>query len=156
MAGLVINIPRLIAFLASVVLAVLLYLFLMRTRTGKAIRACSQSRQAAQLMGINVKRIYMLTFGIGAALTGVAGTLITPNFPMTPNIGQIFSLTAFIIVVLGTMGNFIGAFVGGLIIGVAEAFGGLYLGSDVRQVVSMGIFILVLLFRPQGLFGRQS
>jgi branched-chain amino acid transport system permease protein len=149
------NIPRLIAFLSSIVLTIALFLFLKKTRTGKAIRACSQNRVAAQLTGVNIRYIYMLTFGIGVALTGIAGVLLSPNYPMTPTIGQTFSITAFVVVVLGTMGNFMGAFVGGLIIGVAEAFGGLYLGSDVRQVVSMGIFILVLLLKPQGLFGRK-
>ncbi|MEN4013487.1 MAG: branched-chain amino acid ABC transporter permease [Chloroflexota bacterium] len=153
---LIFNLPRLIAFLASIVLTIALFLFLKKTRTGKAIRACSQNRVAAQLTGVNIKHIYMLTFGIGAALTGIAGVLLSPNFPMTPTIGQTFSITAFVVVVLGTMGNFMGAFIGGLIIGVAEAFGGLYLGSDVRQVVSMGIFILVLLLKPQGLFGRKA
>jgi len=152
---LILNWPRLIAFIASIVLTIGLYFFLKKTKTGKAIRACSQNRVAAQLTGVNVRKIYMLTFGIGAALTGIAGVLISPNYPMTPTIGQTFSITAFVVVVLGTMGNFVGAFIGGLIIGVAEAFGGLYLGSDVRQVVSMGIFILVLLLRPQGLFGRM-
>jgi branched-chain amino acid transport system permease protein len=156
LSGLIFNVPRLIAFVSSIVIAFSLYLFLMKTRTGKAIRACSQSRAAAQLMGINVKRIYNLTFGIGVAVTGVAGVLLTPSFPITPTSGQIFSVTAFVIVVLGTMGNFIGALVGGLIIGVAEAFGGFIFGSDVKQVVSMVIFILILLLKPQGLFGKAK
>ncbi|MCL4395962.1 MAG: branched-chain amino acid ABC transporter permease [Chloroflexi bacterium] len=155
-AGLVLNLPRMIAFLASMVIAGSLYYFLQRTKTGKAIRACSQSREAAQLMGINVKFIYMLTFGIGVAVTGVAGSLLSPSYPTTPTVGQLFSVTAFVVVVLGTMGNFIGAFFGGLIIGVAEAYGGLFLGSDVKVIVSMMVFILVLLLRPQGLFGRTK
>jgi branched-chain amino acid transport system permease protein len=152
---LIFNLPRLIAFISSIVLTIALYYFLKKTKTGKAMRACSQNRIAAQLTGVNIKKIYMLTFGMGAALTGIAGVLISPYFPMTPTIGQTFAITAFVVVVLGTMGNFVGAFIGGLIIGVAEAFGGLYLGSDVRQVVSMAIFIIVLLLRPQGLFGRK-
>ena len=145
---LVFNIPRLIAFLVSLVVAVLLYLFLNRTKTGKAIRACSQSRTAAALMGINVNRIYMLVLGIGLALAGLAGALLSPNYPMSPTVGSTFSFTAFVIVVLGTMGNFMGAFIGAMIIGVAEAFGGLLIGSELRQLVSMLIFIFVLLLKP--------
>lgn len=156
LGNLVFNIPRLIAFLVSLVVAVLLYLFLNRTKTGKAIRASSQSRTAAALMGINVNRIYMLVLGIGLALAGLAGALLSPNFPMSPTVGTTFSFTAFVIVVLGTMGNFLGAFIGAIIIGVAEAFGGLLIGSELRQLVSMLIFIFVLLLRPGGLFGGKN
>lgn len=155
-AGLVLNLPRMVAFVASLVIAIGLYFFLKKTKLGKAIRACSQSREAAALMGINVNLIYVLTFGIGAAVTGVAGTLLTPSYPMTPTAGSLFSVTAFVVVVLGGMGNFMGAFFGGLIIGVAENFGGMILGSDVKLIVSMAVFILVLLLRPQGLFGRSK
>lgn len=153
---LVINYTRLIAFVVSVLITIALYFFLERSRLGKAIRATSQSRKAASLMGIDVDKIYLLTMGIGAALTGVAGVLMVPSFPVTPTIGNSYSLTAYIIVVLGSMGNFLGAFVGSMIIGLAESFGGLYLGSDLRQVVSMVIFILILLLRPEGLFGRKA
>jgi branched-chain amino acid transport system permease protein len=106
-------------------------------------------------MGINVKYIYLLTFGIGAAVTAVGGVLLTPNYKMIPTIGQTFSVTAFVVVVLGTMGNFIGAFLGGLIIGIVEAFAGFLLGGDVKIIASMLVFILILLFRPSGLFGRK-
>lgn len=153
---LVLNLPRLIAFLVSLVVAVALYLFLNRSKTGKAIRACSQSRAAASLMGINVDRIYMLVLGIGLALAGLAGALLSPNYPMSPTVGANFSFTAFVIVVLGTMGNFLGAFIGGLIIGIAEAFGGLIIGNELRQLVSMMIFIFVLLLKPGGLFGGKN
>jgi branched-chain amino acid transport system permease protein len=155
-AGLILNIPRGVAFLASLVIASALYVFLQRTRVGKSIRACAESREAAQLVGINVKRVYMLTFGIGAAVTGVAGALLAPSYPITPTVGATWSVIAFVVVVLGTMGNFMGAFLGGLLIGVAEAFGGLLLGGDVKEVVSMLIFILVLLLKPQGLFGKAD
>ena len=155
-AGLVFNMPRSIALLAAVLFAVLLYLFLKRTKIGKAIRACSQSRDAARLMGINVGRIYMITFGIGAALSSVAGALLIPSLPVTPNIGATLSITSFVVVVLGTMGNFVGAFFGGLLLGVAESYGGLLISGAVKQVVSMSIFILILLFRPNGLFGGRT
>ena len=153
--GLRFSIPRLIAFFASMGISFTLYLFLRHTRTGKAIRAVSQSRDAAALMGINVKSIYTLTFGIGTAVTAVAGVLLAPNHIMIPTMGQAYSVIAFVVVVLGTMGNFVGAFLGGLIIGVVEAFAGFYLGGDVKIIASMLIFILILLFRPSGLFGRK-
>ena len=154
--GLRLNIPRLVSFLASMVISVSLYYFLQRTRTGKAIRAVSQNRDAAQLMGINVKYIYMLTFGLGVAVTGMAGVFLTPNYKLIPTIGQSYSVIAFVVVVLGTMGNFIGAFFGGLIIGVVEVFAGYFLGGDMKIVASMLVFILVLLFKPAGLFGRKN
>jgi len=153
---LMVNIPRLVAFVSSFGIAIGLYLFLQKTKIGKGIRACSQSRDAAQLMGINVKHMYYLTFGIGVGVTAVAGVLLTPSYPVTPTIGIVFGVTSFVIVVLGTMGNFLGAMIGGLIIGIAETFGGYFLGSDVKQLVSMAIFILILLLMPRGLFGRSK
>lgn len=153
--GLRFSIPRTIAFFSALLIAVSLYLFLQFTRVGKAIRAVSQSRDAATLMGINVKYIYLLTFGIGAAVTAVGGVLLTPNYKMIPTIGQQFGVVAFVVVVLGTMGNFMGAFFGGLIIGVVEAFAGYLLGGDVKIIASMLVFILILLFKPAGLFGRR-
>ena len=156
LVGLRFSVPRTVAFLAALVISFSLYLFLQKTRTGSAIRAVSQSRPAAMLMGINVKRIYWLTFGIGAAVTAVGGVLLTPNYRMIPTVGQGFSVVAFVVVVLGTMGNFIGAFVGGLIIGVVEAFAGFWLGGDVKIIASMLVFILILLFKPAGLFGSKK
>jgi branched-chain amino acid transport system permease protein len=153
--GLRMSIPRLIAFFASMAISFGLYLFLQFTRLGKAIRAVSQSREAAKLMGINVNYIYMLTFGIGTAITGIAGVLLAPNHRMIPTMGQAYSVIAFVVVVLGTMGNFVGAFLGGLIIGVVETYAGFFLGGDVKIIASMMIFILILLFRPSGLFGRK-
>lgn len=154
--GLRFSIPRTVAFFSSMFISLVLYVFLRRTKTGKAIRAVSQSRDAAALMGIDVKRIYMLTFGIGTAVTGVAGALLAPNYIMIPTIGQAYSVIAFVVVVLGTMGNFVGAFIGGLIIGVVEGFAGFFLGGDVKIIASMLIFILILLFKPAGLFGKKA
>lgn len=154
--GLRFSIPRTVAFVAAMVCSLSLYIFLQKTRIGAAIRATSQSRQAAQLMGINVKSIYRLTFGIGAAVTAFGGVLLTPNYRMIPTVGQSFSVVAFVVVVLGTMGNFLGAFVGGLIIGVVEAFAGFFLGGDVKIIASMLVFILILLFKPAGLFGGKK
>jgi branched-chain amino acid transport system permease protein len=153
--GLRFSIPRLVAFFASMILALTLYLFLQYTRVGKAIRAVSQNREAANLMGINVDAIYMLTFAIGTGVTAAAGALLAPTYRMIPTMGSAFSVIAFVVVVLGTMGNFVGAFIGGLIIGVVETFAGFYLGGDVKIIASMCIFILILLLKPSGLFGRK-
>ena len=156
LGGMRFSIPRTIAFFAAMFISFMLYLFLQHTRTGAAIRAVSQSRVGALLMGIDVKKTYMLTFGIGAAVTAIGGVLLTPNYRLIPTVGQGFSVTAFVVVVLGTMGNFIGAFVGGLIIGLVEAFAGFFFGGDVKIVASMLVFILILLFKPAGLFGGKS
>jgi branched-chain amino acid transport system permease protein len=153
--GLRFSIPRLVAFIASMFLAASLYLFLQYTRIGKSIRAVSQSRDAAMLMGINVDAIYMLTFAIGTGVTAAAGALLAPTYRMIPTMGSAFSVIAFVVVVLGTMGNFVGAFIGGLIIGVVETFAGFFLGGDVKIIASMVIFILILLLKPSGLFGRK-
>lgn len=154
--GLRFSIPRTVAFFTAMISSLLLYLFLQYTRTGSAIRAVSQSRDGALLMGIDVKFIYMLTFGLGAAVTAIGGVVLTPNYRMIPTVGQAFGVIAFVVVVLGTMGNFIGAFLGGLIIGVVEAFAGFYLGGDVKIIASMLVFIIILLFKPSGLFGRKK
>ncbi|MHC1781878.1 MAG: branched-chain amino acid ABC transporter permease [Anaerolineaceae bacterium] len=154
--GMRLTIPRLIGFLVCMAMSIGLFLFLQFTKTGKAIRAVSQSRTAAWLMGVDVNFIYMLSFGIGTAVTAVGGVLLSTNYKMIPTIGQTFGVIAFVVVVLGTMGNFIGAFLGGLIIGVVEAFAGYFLGGDVKIIASMLVFILILLFKPSGLFGRKS
>lgn len=154
--GLRFSIPKLVAFFTAMFISIGLYLFLQLTRTGKAIRAVSQSRPAALLMGINVNFIYLLTFGIGTAVTAVGGALLTPTYTIIPTAGQSFAVIVFVVVVLGTMGNFIGAFLGGLIIGVVEAFAGFFLGGDVKIIASMLVFILILLFKPAGLFGRKQ
>jgi len=147
---------RLIAFAASIILVLALFTFLKYSRLGKAMRAASQNRNAAALMGINVQQIYILAFGLGTALAGVAGVLITPFQAINPMAGSQFAIIAFVVVVLGTMGNFLGALFGGLIIGVAEAIGGYIFGSQAKTLVSLSIFILVLLFKPAGLFGGKE
>ena len=154
--GLRFSIPKMVAFFSALFIALGLYAFLRATKTGKAIRAVSQSRQAASLMGINVNWIYILTFGIGTAVTAVGGVLLTPTYTLIPTVGQQFAVIAFVVVVLGTMGNFIGAFLGGLIIGVVEAFAGYFLGGDVKIIASMLVFILILLFKPAGLLGKKA
>jgi len=149
---------RLISFVAAAVIAGLAWWFLKHTRVGMAMRAASQNPQAARLMGIDVARVNLITFGVGTGLAALAGTLIAPAFFANPTFGtDYFILPAFVIVVLGTMGNFAGALIGGLVIGVAEGLGGLLLGPALRPLVSLVLFIVVLLFLPKGLFkGRVT
>jgi branched-chain amino acid transport system permease protein len=144
---------RLIAFGIAALIAGVAWWFLKHTRTGMAMRAASQNPQAARLMGIEVARVNLITFGAGAGLAALAGVLIAPAFFVNPSFGSdYFILPAFVIVVLGTMGNFAGALIGGLIIGVAEGLGGLVFGPALRQLVSLVLFVVVLLFLPKGLF----
>ena len=149
---------RLISFVAAALIAALAWWFLKHTRTGMAMRAASQNPQSARLMGIEVMRVNMITFGVGTGLAAMAGVLIAPAFFANPTFGtDYFILPAFVIVVLGTMGNFAGALIGGLIIGVAEGLGGLVFGPALRQLVSLLLFVVVLLFLPRGLFkGKVS
>ena len=149
---------RTIAFVVAILIAGAFWLFLKHTRTGMAMRAASQNPAAARLMGINVQRINLVTFGVGTGLAALAGTLIAPAFFVNPTLGtDYFILAAFVIVVLGTMGNFVGALIGGLVIGVAEGVGGLLFGPALRQLVSLAVFVVVLLFLPRGLFkGRVT
>ncbi len=151
-----ISLVHILAFAMAIVFSGLLYIILHKTDLGRAIRASSEEPVGAKLMGINIKRIYWITFGIGAACAGVAGTAITPFFPIYPYVGDIFVLTAYVVVVLGGMGSVFGAFVGGLIIGMADSIGAMILPGSMKSVLSFVIFILILLFKPTGLFGRQN
>jgi len=150
------SLVRLLAFAIAIVLAGILYLILSRTDLGKAIRAASEEPGGALLMGINIRRIYMITFGIGAACAGVSGAAITPFVPVYPYVGWLFVITAFVVVVLGGMGNIAGAFAGGLIIGLADSVGAMLLPGAMKSIISFTIFILILLFKPTGLFGRKN
>jgi len=150
-----ISFPKVIAFLFAILLTGLLYYFLKNTDLGKAIRASSEEKEGALTVGINLKRIYYVAFGIGTACVGAAGTLTATFFYVNPHVGGIFVITAFVVVVLGGMGNIIGALVGGIIIGLAESVGAAFLPGQLKQFIIYFIFILVLLFKPEGLFGRS-
>ncbi len=148
--------PKLIGFAVSVAVAVLLWWLLARTDTGRAIRAVARDDLGARLVGIDVRHVFGVTFGIGCACLAVAAGLLMPSYTVNPRAGEAFVLIAFTIVVLGGMGSVLGAVVGGLLIGVVESLSGLFLGDSLGQIGIFGIFILVLLMRPAGLFGARA
>ncbi len=148
--------PKMIAFAASLIVALLLWLLLARTDTGRAIRAVAKEKLGAGLMGVSVGHIFGITFGLGCACLAVAACLLIPSFYVNPRVGNAFVLVAFTIVVLGGMGSVPGALCGGLFIGMVESLGGLFLGDSLGQLGIFVIFILVLLFRPAGLFGARA
>jgi branched-chain amino acid transport system permease protein len=156
LAGLAISVPRLIACAMMLVSAVGLHLFLHRTDYGKAIRATAQDSTTARLMGINVDRVYMVTFAIGAGLVGLAGCLLTPIYYVFPTVGTDFVLVAFVVVVLGGLGSLGGAVVGGFLIGMVEQLSGFFIDTSLRQIVYFALFIAVLVVRPAGLFGQRG
>ena len=151
-----VSLPKIISFAASMLLCGALGLFIQRTDTGKAIRAVARERMGARLVGIDVERIFAISYGIGPATLGAAACLLMPIFYVSPSTGHVFVMVAFTVVVLGGMGSFLGAVVGGLIVGLTESFGGLFLGESLGQIGISVIFILILLFRPSGLFGAKS
>jgi branched-chain amino acid transport system permease protein len=153
-AGMSVSKPLLYAFLLTVLIAAGLYAFLLKTDTGQAIRATAQDREAAQLMGVDVARISALAFGIGSALAGTAGALVAPTYYIFPQVGHAFTLKSFVIVVLGGMGSVVGAILGGILIGVTESLSALYIASGLKECVVFVLFLLLLLFRPSGLFGK--
>lgn len=146
---------QLYIFLAAFALVVFLQLFLKNSQTGRAIRAVAQHRVAAELMGVNVPRIYILSFGLGAACVGLAAVLIAPLYPTSSNIGTYFVLTAFVVVVLGGLGSIPGAFFGAMVIGIVDSAAGYYIGSGLREAVVFGLFLVILILRPSGLFGNR-
>jgi branched-chain amino acid transport system permease protein len=155
--GLRLSLTRLLAFGVSMAVALVFWWFLKHTRSGVALRAAADSPDPARLCGIDVERAQLLTFALGSGLAALAGILVAPVFPMNPTIGiDLFLLPAFVIVVLGTMGNFLGALVGGVFLGVVESLGGVLLGSSLRQMASLALFLLVLLVLPRGLFGGRQ
>ena len=149
-------VPRVIAFCAVVIVALVLWLVMQRTDTGKAIRAVAKEKLGAELSGIDVAHIYAVTFGLGTACLAIAACLLIPTYYVNPGAGNAFVLIAFTIVVLGGMGSVAGALIGGLLVGVVESLCGLYLGESLGQIGIFVIFILVLLLRPNGLFGERT
>ena len=151
-----IALPKLVAFAGALAASALLLWIVKRTDLGRAIRAVAKEKQGAKLMGIDVDHVYAMCFGIGFACLGAAACFLLPAYYVNPQVGAGFVPIAFTIVVLGGMGSFAGALLGGLLIGVVESLGGLYLGESLGQIGIFAIFIVVLLFRPQGLFGIRA
>jgi branched-chain amino acid transport system permease protein len=150
-----IPLPRIIAAVGAVLFTLAIRQMLSRTDLGRAMRATAQNRDAAALSGINVYRIYAITFGIGAALTAAAGALLLPFFYVFPSVGFSFDIRAFLIVVLGGMGSIEGTFLAGLVMGVVEAVFANVLTATYAQLIFFVLFVVVLVVRPQGLLGRE-
>ena len=149
---LLISTPKLISFALALALAGVMWAFMTRTDLGRAIRAVAREPDGARLAGISPERIFALSYGIGIACLGAAACLLLPTFYVSPQVGNVFVLVAFTIVVLGGMGSFPGAVVGGLLIGITESLGGLFLGESLGPLGIPLVFIAVLLLRPSGLF----
>lgn len=154
--GAVASYERLIAFGGALLVAAALLLFLRRTSFGMSIRAVSANAEGAALVGVDVRRIYALTFGIGAACVAVAGGLMAPFLSLTPTVGEQFTILAFVIVVLGGLGSVTGALLGGLVIGLVQTVGALYFPGTGSLILVFAVFVLVLFFRPQGIVGAAS
>jgi branched-chain amino acid transport system permease protein len=153
---LVLDAVRLYAAIAALVIAGLLWLFFTRTRIGKSIRAAADNNMGALVVGLDVRRLYAITFGVGAACVGAAGALMITIIPVTPFLAAEYTLLAFIIVILGGLGSMTGALLGGLLIGVSEAVAGLLVDPALKSLFSFGLLILVLLLRPQGILGKRG
>lgn len=147
---------RITAFVVALVLVAALFYVMNRTLIGTVLRALAEDRETAGLIGIPVKRYYLLAMGLGAAVTGAAGTLIIPFQAAYPLVGAHFTLLAFVVVVLGGLGNMVGSLIGGLLLGVVETLAGTYIDPGLQQVAVFGVFILVLIVRPQGIFGGSA
>jgi len=152
--GLSIPLMRLLILVLALALIAVLHLLLTRWRWGKAIRATAEDWEAALLSGIDVRRAYLLAFALGTALAGAAGTLVAIGYSVSPSIGLEWTLKALIVVVLAGLGSMLGTFVGGLVLGAAEALSAYAFGGPYREVVGLAIFVVVLVARPRGLFGR--
>ena len=156
LGGIIIDAGKVYAAVAALLVAVALFAFFRLTLTGKAIRACADNYHGALVVGLNVKQLYALTFGIGAACVGAAGTMLMIVTDVTPAIGPAYTLLAFVIVITGGLGSMPGAIVGGILIGLTEALGGFFFTPSAKTMFSFAILVLVLLFRPQGIMGRKT
>ena len=151
-----VGLSRIVVLIAATLVTLAIGWYLRSVLHGKAIRAVAQYRNAARLMGVNVERVYIMTFGIGAALAGLAGCLLAPLYTMSPQIGMNFIMPAFAVVVLGGLGSVTGAYIGGFIVGLTEALAGYYLDPALKHAVLFLVFITVLVVRPSGLFGVKG
>ena len=156
LGSLLLDKARVFAAGLAVVAALLLFSFFRFTLTGKAIRACADNYVGAKVVGLNVKKYYSLTFGLGSACVAVAGCAMVLLVDVTPGLGPYYTLLAFVIVIVGGLGSMAGALLGGVLIGVSEALAGLLIAPSAKSMVSFGLLILVLLLRPQGLLGKRA
>ncbi len=155
-AELILATPRIIALAGAVVFVVIVTLFLNRTDLGRAMRATAESTVVANTLGINVKLVYTIAFSLGTVLAGISGLLLTPMFLISPQVGTTFSTIAMCAMVMGGLGNLKGAMVGGIIIGLVESFTSNYIGLDIAPIVINTVLMLVLVFRPYGIFGKGA
>jgi branched-chain amino acid transport system permease protein len=154
--ALIVDASKLYAGAAAILFAVALFVFFRFTLVGKAIRACADNYTGALVVGLNVNRLYALTFGIGAACVGAAGVIMTLIVDVTPMIGPTYTLLAFVIVITGGLGSMAGALVGGILIGLTEALAGLLFTPSAKSMFAFAILVVVLLFRPQGILGKRA
>ncbi len=156
MGSLIVDATKTYAGLAAIVAAAALFAFFQYSTVGTAIRACADNYTGALVVGLDVKHLYALTFGLGAACVGAAGTILLLIFDVTPAAGPAYTLLAFIIVITGGLGSMPGALIGGVLIGLTEAMAGLLFTPSAKSMFSFGILVLVLLFRPQGIMGKRT
>jgi len=154
--SLIIDKARLYAAIAAVVVAVLLFLFFAYSRTGTAIRACADNLTGAAVVGLNIKRLYALTFGLGLACVGAAGSLLVTIADASPSLAPAYTLLAFTIVIIGGLGSMAGALIGGVLIGISEALAGFFISPSMKSMFSFALLIIVLVLRPQGIMGRRA
>lgn len=150
------SIPRLLAFATALILTGIVYLILSKTYAGKAIRAAAEDKEVAMLMGVDPNKVFTLTMGFGAALAGTAGAVMMPYLYVFPTVGVGLGLMSFVVAIIGGLGNVRGAFVCGLLVGIAEAVGTQYIAADAGLILAFVMLVLTLIFRPQGLFGVAS
>ncbi len=151
-----VDVGRLVTFVIALVLTLALYVVLFRTDLGRSIRAAADNAYGALVIGTNVRRVYAVAFGIGAACVGAAGALVAPLLPFQPSGGLGLSVASFNIVIIGGMGSLLGAFVGGLLVSIAESLGAVFLAPSLKELVSFSLLILILLLRPAGLLGKRA
>lgn len=154
LAGIQIGLPQVTAGIGAVLVTGAIYFFLTRTKAGAALEATAADKDAARLMGIDSQKMFALAWGVGAACAGVAGALLSTFFPIFPEVGANFILIAFVVVNLGGFGSVIGALIAGVLVGVIEVMGGFLLGPQYKMAIVLGLFLAVLMFRPQGLMGK--
>ena len=152
--GIQVGTPELVAGVGAVLLTVVIYLFLTKTKTGAALEATAADKESARLMGIDSQKMFLLAWGIGAACAGAAGSLLATFFPIFPDVGANFILIAFVVVCLGGFGSITGALYAGVLVGVIEVMGGLLIGPQFKTAIVLLLFLIVLMVRPQGLMGK--